>query len=224
MTRNSTVPMPEKNSVVAGGKPVSSGTRNVAPNIATTCCAPIEMVRGHASRSRGVTTSPGATCLPSPCSRQFRPSRSTTPPRRSCSRGACCSSRRGGMWSGETGELMGAPCPGRAVGAAPRILVRGRGKPAGPAGRDGAGQGHRGCDGERRSGVAFGPAPGSTGLCRGNRARRGARGTTCAAVRVPVEVAVRRRRPLARNLRASTVSDGGHARGPRARGGRLARA
>lgn len=51
--------MPEKRIVVAGGNPVSSGTRTVAPNMATTCCRPIPMVRGHESRSSGITTPPG---------------------------------------------------------------------------------------------------------------------------------------------------------------------
>src|SRR6478735_3954826 len=48
--------MPENSSVVAGGKPVSTGTRNVAPNIATTCCAPRPTVRNQSSRSSGATT------------------------------------------------------------------------------------------------------------------------------------------------------------------------
>src|SRR5258708_37343223 len=56
MIRNSTVPTPENSSVVVGGKPVSTGTRNVAPNIATTCWAPMPMVRGQLSRSSGATT------------------------------------------------------------------------------------------------------------------------------------------------------------------------
>src|SRR5690348_1604830 len=56
MTRNSTVPIPENSSVVAGGNPDSTGTRNVAPNIATTCWAPMPMVRGQLSRSSGATT------------------------------------------------------------------------------------------------------------------------------------------------------------------------
>ncbi|CPU66927.1 Uncharacterised protein [Mycobacteroides abscessus] len=51
MSRNPTVPIAEKNSVVAGEKPVRSGTRNVAPNMATTCCIPIPMVRGQVRRS-----------------------------------------------------------------------------------------------------------------------------------------------------------------------------
>lgn len=37
MSRKNSVPMAVKNSVVDGGNPVSRGTRNVAPNIATTC-------------------------------------------------------------------------------------------------------------------------------------------------------------------------------------------
>src|SRR5882757_1408473 len=56
MIRNSTVPTPENSSVVVGGKPVSTGTRNVAPNMATTCWAPMPMVRGQLSRSSGATT------------------------------------------------------------------------------------------------------------------------------------------------------------------------
>src|SRR6187200_278392 len=56
MIRNSTVPTPENSSVVAGGKPVSTGTRKVAPNIATTCWAPMPMVRAQLSRSWGATT------------------------------------------------------------------------------------------------------------------------------------------------------------------------
>ncbi len=61
------MPIAEKNSVVAGENPVISGTMNVEPNMATTCCMPMPMVRGQLSRSSGATTSPGATCLPSPC-------------------------------------------------------------------------------------------------------------------------------------------------------------
>ena len=51
------VPMPENSSVVAGGKPVSTGTRKVAPNMATTCWAPIPRVRGQLRRSSGATMS-----------------------------------------------------------------------------------------------------------------------------------------------------------------------
>ena len=69
MSRNPTVPTAEKNSVVAGEKPVRSGTRNVAPNMATTCCIPIPMVRGQVRRSSGSTTSPGRTVFPLPCNR-----------------------------------------------------------------------------------------------------------------------------------------------------------
>ncbi len=66
------VPIAEKNSVVDGGNPVMSGTRNVAPNIATTCCNPMPTVRGQVSRWPGATTSPGARFLPSPCRAQPR--------------------------------------------------------------------------------------------------------------------------------------------------------
>ncbi len=51
------VPTPENSRVVAGGKPVNTGTRKVAPNIATTCWAPMPRVRGQLSRSSGATTS-----------------------------------------------------------------------------------------------------------------------------------------------------------------------
>lgn len=50
------MPIPENSRVVDGGKPVRTGTRNVAPNIATTCCAPMPMVRPQSSRSPGATT------------------------------------------------------------------------------------------------------------------------------------------------------------------------
>ena len=53
------MPTPEKKSVVVGGNPVMIGTRNVAPNIATTCCPPKAMVRGHESRSSGRTIASG---------------------------------------------------------------------------------------------------------------------------------------------------------------------
>ena len=53
--------------MVVGGKPVRTGTRNVAPNIATTCWAPKPIVRGHESRSSGRTMASVATVRPSPC-------------------------------------------------------------------------------------------------------------------------------------------------------------
>jgi hypothetical protein len=37
MRRKRIVPIPEKKSVVVGGKPVMIGTKNVAPNIAAIC-------------------------------------------------------------------------------------------------------------------------------------------------------------------------------------------
>jgi hypothetical protein len=65
--RNRSVPMPEKRRVVETGNPVSTGTRNVAPNMAMTCCAPIAIVAGQFSRSSGLTTVPGSTVRPLPC-------------------------------------------------------------------------------------------------------------------------------------------------------------
>ena len=50
-----------------GSRPMTSGNTNVAPNIATTCWAPNPIVRGQESRSSGLTTSPGASLRPSPC-------------------------------------------------------------------------------------------------------------------------------------------------------------
>src|SRR5690625_6126862 len=67
MTRNSRVPRPLNSSVVEGGNPVSSGTRKVAPNIATTCWAPIPIVKGQVRRSSGLTMASGAMVRPSPC-------------------------------------------------------------------------------------------------------------------------------------------------------------
>ena len=36
--------MPLKRIVVVGGNPVMSGTKNVAPNMAITCCMPMPIV------------------------------------------------------------------------------------------------------------------------------------------------------------------------------------
>ena len=67
--------MPEKNRVVAGGMPVMIGTRNVAPNMATTCCIPIaDGQRPGEPLVRGLTTSPGRTDLPLPWSFHLVPS------------------------------------------------------------------------------------------------------------------------------------------------------
>ena len=49
-----------------GLSPMISGNTNVAPNIATTCCAPKPTVRPHESRSSGATACPGGGVLP-PC-------------------------------------------------------------------------------------------------------------------------------------------------------------
>ena len=72
MRKKSRVPTAVKNRVVDGGKPVSRGTRNVAPNIATTCWAPMPIVRGHERRSPGRTTSPGWMEVPSPWVRHVK--------------------------------------------------------------------------------------------------------------------------------------------------------
>ncbi len=47
-----------------GLSPMMSGNTNVAPNIATTCCAPRPAVRPHDSRSSGATAAPGGGVLP----------------------------------------------------------------------------------------------------------------------------------------------------------------
>ena len=43
-----------------GSRPMMIGKTNVAPNIATTCWAPMPIVLCQGSRSSGLTTSPGA--------------------------------------------------------------------------------------------------------------------------------------------------------------------
>src|SRR5699024_8852552 len=59
-----------------GLSPMMSGNTNVAPNIATMCCAPRPIVRGQLRRSPGATAAPGAMFLPSPCS--FHPNADMT--------------------------------------------------------------------------------------------------------------------------------------------------
>ncbi len=49
-----------------GSSPMMIGKTKVAPNIATTCCAPMPTVRGHDKRSSGATASPNGGVLPSP--------------------------------------------------------------------------------------------------------------------------------------------------------------
>lgn len=68
ISRNSAVDMAVKNRVVDGSKPVRIGTRNVAPNMAMTCCAPISAVRGQVSLSSGLDDLAGLQRLPSPWS------------------------------------------------------------------------------------------------------------------------------------------------------------
>ena len=62
------VPMPEKKIVVVTGKPVSTGTSAVAPNMARMCWPPRPSMFGMSRRSFGLTTAPGATVRPSPWS------------------------------------------------------------------------------------------------------------------------------------------------------------
>ena len=69
------VPIPEKNNVVVGGKPVIIGTKNVAPNIAAMCWRPTPIVRGQVRRSSVDTTSPELIDFPFPWS--FHESRDT---------------------------------------------------------------------------------------------------------------------------------------------------
>ena len=54
------VQIPENMMARLGSRPITSGKTNVAPNIATTCCAPSPTVLPHGSRSSGATGSPGA--------------------------------------------------------------------------------------------------------------------------------------------------------------------
>ena len=53
-----------------GLSPMTIGKTKVAPNIATTCCAPRPIVRGQESLSSGRTTSPGGGVFPSWTTRQ----------------------------------------------------------------------------------------------------------------------------------------------------------
>ena len=56
IAKNTSVPTPDISTATFGSKPISSGASTVAPNIATTCCAPIATVCGHGSRSSGAIT------------------------------------------------------------------------------------------------------------------------------------------------------------------------
>ena len=81
------MPTPEKNRAVEVGNPMITGTMNVAPNMATTCCRPMPTVIGTDSRSSGATTVPGLMLRPSPCSFQVNMSLIVTmfpPPRSPC--------------------------------------------------------------------------------------------------------------------------------------------
>ena len=52
--------IPENMMARLGSSPITSGNTKVAPNMATTCWAPIPTVLPHGSRSSGATGSPGA--------------------------------------------------------------------------------------------------------------------------------------------------------------------
>ena len=52
--------IPENMIARLGSSPMTSGKTKVAPNIATTCCAPRPTVLPHARRWFGATASPGA--------------------------------------------------------------------------------------------------------------------------------------------------------------------
>ena len=56
ISRNRIVETPLVRMASCGSRPIATGNRNVAPNMATTCWAPNPMVRGQDSRSSGRTT------------------------------------------------------------------------------------------------------------------------------------------------------------------------
>lgn len=67
------VATPEAITARLGSSPIRTGATKQAPIMETTCCAPRPTVRPQVSRSSGLTTSPGARLLPSPCSFQPKP-------------------------------------------------------------------------------------------------------------------------------------------------------
>src|SRR5258708_40246345 len=67
------VATPLINMASCGLRPMTRGNTNVAPNIATTCCAPSPTVRGQDRRSSGRTTAPGGGVLPPYATRQPTP-------------------------------------------------------------------------------------------------------------------------------------------------------
>src|SRR6478609_10434173 len=67
-SRNRIVQTPDIMIARLAFKPMINGKTNVAPNIATTCCAPTPIVLGQDNRSSGRTTSPSDRGLPSPTS------------------------------------------------------------------------------------------------------------------------------------------------------------
>ena len=75
MSRKTIVAIPLIMIARLASRPMISGKTNVAPNIATTCWAPMPMVRGQDSRSSGATASPSGGVFPSPYS--FHPNAMT---------------------------------------------------------------------------------------------------------------------------------------------------
>jgi hypothetical protein len=63
-----------------GSRPMMIGNTNVAPNIATTCCAPTPIVLGQDSRSSGLTGVPSGRGLSIPTG--FQPMAMCTLPTR----------------------------------------------------------------------------------------------------------------------------------------------
>ena len=60
------VATPDMRMARLASSPMTRGKTNVAPNMATTCWAPMPTVRPHVRRSFGATARPGAGVLPSP--------------------------------------------------------------------------------------------------------------------------------------------------------------
>jgi hypothetical protein len=58
------VATPEVSTARFGLSPITAGKTKVAPNIATTCCAPSPAIRSEDSRSPGRTTAPGGGVRP----------------------------------------------------------------------------------------------------------------------------------------------------------------
>ena len=60
MKKNSSVPMPEKNTATFGSNPMISGAKIVDPDMASRCCTLIGTAAAHGSFSSGRTVAPVA--------------------------------------------------------------------------------------------------------------------------------------------------------------------